>query len=86
MNRYRETLHTWAAQFVPEDATVTKVDITYDDGYEPTFTDRPESLWVGIAYKTPDGRDGWTEETSMATIGTSIGEMLTALFAIEEAT
>lgn len=85
MSRYRETLHRWAAQHVPEGARVVRVDVTYDDGYDPTFTDRPESLWVGIAYEK-DGASGWSEDTDMKTFATSISELLTELFAIEGAT
>jgi hypothetical protein len=83
VSQYRETLHRWAAQHVPEGARVVRVDVTYDDGYEPTFTDRPESLWVGIKYEL-DGREGWTEDNSMATFATSVGGLLSELFAIEE--
>lgn len=80
-SRYRETLHRWAAQHVPDGAEVVEVDIDYDDGWEPTFTDRPESLTVSIGYRQAGhvfySRPG-------AEVLTSVGELLTALFAIEE--
>lgn len=85
--QYRETLHAWAARHVPEGARVTDVTINYDDGYDPTFTDRPASLTASVRYAAPAGvgdleHVGITGGT--AEVLTSMGELLTALFAIEE--
>lgn len=85
MSRYRETLHAWAAQHIPEDARVIAVDIDYDDGWEdPTFTDRPASLSTTIRYDQPGVRRGDGYEVLEMQQLTSIGDLLTALFAIEE--
>lgn len=81
MNRYRETLHRWAEQIVPEGARVVAVDIDYDDGWDPTFTDRPESLSVRIAYRQA-GHTFWAD-MSMERL-TTVGELLTELFSIED--
>lgn len=83
MSLYRETLHRWAAQYVPEGAEVIAVDITYDDGYEPTFTDRPESISVAIAYRQA-GHIFWTNDLGLQIL-TSVGELLSSLFRIEDA-
>jgi hypothetical protein len=84
VNAYRETLNRWAQQHIPDGAHVVKVDITYDDGWEPTFTDRPESLHVSIAYTFPilPSHSLWTEITLEQL--TTVGDLLTQLFAIED--
>lgn len=82
-SRYRLTLELWASRYVPAGAAVTGVDVHYDDGYDPTFTDRPESLRVVISYTTKFGDEKATYIDSMEQF-TSVGELLTALFAIEE--
>jgi histidine triad (HIT) family protein len=84
MNRYRETLHRWAARYVPEGATVVKVRVEYDDGYDPTFTDRPESLSVMIEYKPGPSYGGYGYAEIEMQHATSIGELLTELFRIED--
>jgi hypothetical protein len=83
-SRYRETLNAWAAQYVPEGATVVKVRVEYDDGYDPTYTGRDESLSVMIEYKPGPGYGGiGGVELEMQQM-TSLGEMLTEMFRIEE--
>lgn len=82
-SQYRATLHTWAARFVPDGATITGVIVAYDDGCDPTFTDGPESLSVAITYK-PAGSSFTEEEGIEMEELTSVGELLTALFAIED--
>ena len=82
MNRYRETLNRWAQQFVTDKAKVTRVDITYDDGYEPTFTDRPESFSIGIGFEV-NGVSGWWIDLPKSDVPT-LGELLTALFLLED--
>lgn len=87
--RYRETLRTWAARHVPEGARVVDVTINYDDGYDPTFTPRPASLAVSIGYVDAGGPNQDRQEgihDGTAEVLTSMGEVLTALFAIEELT
>jgi hypothetical protein len=57
------------------------VDVTYDDGWEPTFTDRPESLTVTVGYRLA----GHTfYDNPSVEVLSSIGELLTELFAIED--
>lgn len=85
MSRYRETLNRWAAQHIPEGSKVVAVDIDYDDGYDPTFTDGPASLSTTIRYEHPEVRPGDGYEVLEMTQLSSLGEMLTELFAIEEA-
>jgi hypothetical protein len=80
-DRYRQTLNHWAQQFVTDKAKVTRVEITYDDGYEPTLTDRPESFSIGIGFEI-DGVSGWWIELPKSDVPT-LGELLTRLFAIE---
>lgn len=82
MSKYRETLHAWAAQRVPEGAKITDVRLAYDDGWDPTFTDRPESLTAYIYYVASDGHHCMTDLEMQEM--TSVGELLTALFAIED--
>lgn len=81
MNRYTETLSRWATQHVPDGAEVVSVDITYDDGWDPTFTDRPESLTVLIGYR--QAGHTFYADMSMERL-TTVGELLTELFTIEE--
>ena len=78
---YRKTLHAWAAQRVPEGAKVTNVRMNYDDGWDPTFTDRPESLDVVITYEVGTRTSSTSLEMSELT---SVGKLLTDLFKIEE--
>lgn len=81
MSAYRETLHHWAARHVPDGAEVVSVDVNYDDGFDPTFTDRPESLSVLIGYRQA-GHVFYTDPGME--ILTSVGELLTELFRIED--
>ena len=81
MSRYRETLHRWAALQLGEGVEIIAVDISHDDGYDPTFTDRPESTTVSIRYRR-DGVEHYTDPGSE--ILTSVGELLSELFKIEE--
>jgi hypothetical protein len=82
-SRYRLTLELWAAQHVPAGHRVTDVQIDYDDGYDPTFTDRPASLSVRI-YHVDKWDQRHVDTPDVETICTSISELLSALFAIEE--
>lgn len=78
---YRETLHAWAAQHVPDGASVLSVEIDHEeDSTDPTYGDAiPGHLEVWVSY-TQDG------EHSRALVDvTSLGEILTQLFAIEDA-
>lgn len=80
MNRYRETLHKWAAWQLGDGVQILDVNITYDDGYDPTFTDRPESIDVSIRY-IRDGVEYYTDPGGE--FFTSVGELLSELFKIE---
>jgi hypothetical protein len=84
VNRYRETLNLWAAQHIPDNAIVTKVDIDYDDGYDPTFTDRPESLTVLVEYTVPGSALSYGTYVDQVSVLSSLGELLTELFRIED--
>lgn len=84
-SRYAETLDRWAAQHVPDGARVRSVQIRYDDGYDPTFDGGQASLDVVINFVINfAGSSHGVVEPDAVTFCTSIGELLTELFAIEE--
>jgi hypothetical protein len=85
VSRYRETLNRWASQHVPDGAQVIGVDVDYDDGWDPTFTSGPETLSVTIRYTHESVRAGDGYAMLEMKEMTSIGDLLTELFAIEEA-
>ena len=81
MSRYRETLHAWAIRHVPYGARVTAVDVDHEEEYaDPTYGDVfPGRLEVWISYIL-----GGQHLRSLIEVE-SLGEILTALFAIEDA-
>lgn len=83
--RYRQTLNAWAAAHIPPGARVVDVDVTYDDGWDPTLSDRPESLAVRIDYDMATGPAATRSDDTRGAVEVlaSMGQLLTALFAIE---
>jgi hypothetical protein len=82
---YRWALHSWAANYVPDGATVVKVEVKYDDGYDPTYTDGPASLDVEISYLQGGALQSYTPP-DIEYVCTSLGGLLTELFRIDGAT
>ena len=83
MNKYRETLDAWAALQLPEGAKVVSVHIEATESYhDPTYGNTIEGrLDVVIRWTSSDDeRDGYFDLEILS----SIGELLTQLFAIEE--
>ncbi len=89
MSRYRETLHKWAAKYVPEGATVVAVDVVNDPGYRySSYTYEDPHIDVTVRYELPSDVDGYDAEGQWisayqrtATVGDveTLGEILTQL-------
>jgi hypothetical protein len=94
VSRYRETLHKWAAKYVPEGAKVVAVDVENDPGYRySSYTYEDPHIDVTVRYELPGDVDGYDAEGNLvpsyartATVGDveNLGEILTQLFAIED--
>lgn len=81
-SRYRETLHAWAQKYIPDDSVVTSVQMEWDEGYSATYTGQDPELSVVINYEGT-----WNYgliQPDTVEVCASLGELLTALFAIEE--
>jgi hypothetical protein len=78
-SRYRETLHKWAAKYVPEGARVNMVDVYEDPGYKySSYTMEDPHIDVTVGYVL-DGVQG-----SVTVDVANLGEILTELFQIED--
>ncbi len=81
-SQYRATLNKWAEQHVPTGTKVVEVQIVQDEGYRySSYTYEDPHVDIIVSYEpgefTPRG---------MTTVQpTSLGDLLTELFAIEEA-
>lgn len=80
MSRYRETLHAWAARYVPDGAKVTSVTVEQDPGYRySSYTYEDPHIDVTVRYELADDFGFAYPDVE------NLGEILTQLFAIEDA-
>lgn len=60
---YDEALKVWAKQWLPDDASVTSVDLVKADREEHDYGRvDPEHWRVEIEFRHPDGEWGWDHE------------------------
>lgn len=80
-SRYRQTLTTWAAQFIPAGTRVVSVTI---DQYTPdeTYGDGGTQLDVRISVAPPGG-EPVLADLDTEVVHATLGDLLTSLFAIE---
>ena len=83
-DRYRATLHEWAARYVPTDARVIGVEVYYDDGYDYTYGGCSPTFRVSIEWRPAEGGPAQRTYLDESDGDVSLGGILTALFKIEE--